>query len=58
MRKTVLRVSAVALLLLLVGAASALALRLQEGNIVVTTEGGFSPTTLPRHEFAPIQLHG
>lgn len=58
MRKTVLRASAVAAVLLLALAASALALRLQVGNIVVTTDGGFSPTTLPKHEFAPIKLHG
>ncbi|MEX2106958.1 MAG: hypothetical protein WD810_08680 [Solirubrobacterales bacterium] len=50
--------SAVTAVLLLVAAGSALALRLQVGNIVVTTDGGFSPTTLPKHEFAPIRLHG
>jgi hypothetical protein len=43
---------------LLVGAASAVALVLQAGNIVVTTDGGFTPTTLPKHTFAPIRLHG
>jgi hypothetical protein len=58
MRKTVLRVSAVAGVLLVAGAGTALALRLQVGNIVVTTDGGFSPTTLPKHELAPIRLHG
>ena len=58
MRKTVLRVSAVAGVLLLVTAGAALALRLQVGNIVVVTDGGFSPTTLPKHEFAPIKIHG
>ena len=58
MRKSVIRASAVAAVLLLVGAGSALALRLQVGNIVVTTDGGFSPTTLPKHRFAPIKLHG
>lgn len=58
MRKTVLRVSAVAAVLLLIAAGTALALRLQVGNIVVTTDGGFSPTTLPKHGFAPIELHG
>jgi hypothetical protein len=58
MRKTVLRASAVAAVLLLAVVGSALALRLQVGNIVVTTDGGVSPTTLPRHEFAPIRLHG
>ena len=36
----------------------AVALRLQIGNIVVTTDGGFSPTTLPKHKFAPITVHG
>lgn len=58
MRKTVLRASAVAAVLLLAAAGTALALRLQVGNIVVTTDGGFSPTTLPKHGFAPIKLHG
>jgi hypothetical protein len=58
MRKTVLRASAVAAVLLLAVAGTALALRLQVGNIIVTTDGGFSPTTLPKHKFAPIKLHG
>ncbi len=58
MRKTVLRASAVAAVLLLALAGTALALRLQVGNIVVTTDGGFSPTTLPKHKLAPIKLHG
>jgi hypothetical protein len=44
--------------ILLVGAGSALALRLQIGNIVVVTDGGFTPTTLPKHKFAPIKLQG
>jgi hypothetical protein len=48
----------VAAVLLLALAGTALALRLQVGNIVVTTDGGFSPTTLPKHKFAPIKLHG
>jgi hypothetical protein len=39
-------------------AASASALRLQAGNIVVETDGGFTPTTLPKHKLAPIQIHG
>jgi hypothetical protein len=42
----------------LVFAGSALALTLTAGNIVVHTDGGFTPTKLPRHEFAPIRLHG
>ena len=39
-------------------AAVATALRLQIGNIVVEAEGGFSPRALPKHENAPITLHG
>jgi hypothetical protein len=58
MQKTVLRASAIAAALLLITAGTALALRLTVGNIVVTADGGFSPTTLPKHEFAPIKLHG
>jgi hypothetical protein len=28
------------------------------GDIILTAEGGFSPTRLPKHENAPISLHG
>jgi hypothetical protein len=58
MRKTVLRTFAVLAVLALVGAGSAYALRLQVGNVVIVTDGGFSPTTLPKHELAPIEVHG
>jgi hypothetical protein len=58
MRKTVLRTFALLIVVALVVAASASAIRLQAGNITVVAEGGFSPTTLPKHEFAPIKLHG
>jgi hypothetical protein len=58
MRKTVLRTFAGVFVLALVAAASASALHLQVGNIVVDTDGGFSPTTLPKHKLAPIKLHG
>ncbi len=58
MRKNVLRTLAIAAALLLTVGGSAYALRLQVGNIIVVTEGGFSPTTLPKHKFAPIKLHG
>lgn len=58
MRKTLLRASLIVALASLVAAGSALALRLQAGNIVVTTDGGFTPTTLPKRHFAPIKLHG
>ncbi|HEX8752980.1 MAG TPA: hypothetical protein VF731_06135 [Solirubrobacterales bacterium] len=43
---------------LLLCAATALALVLRAGNVVVTTDGGFTPTTLPKDHFAPIRLHG
>ena len=40
------------------GAASASALHLQVGDIIIDAEGGFAPQALPRHEDAPITLHG
>ena len=58
MRKSLLRVLAAVVVVALVGAGSALALRLEIGNIVVVTDGGFSPTTLPKKGFAPIKLQG
>ena len=58
MRKTVLRALAVTGVLALVLAGSAYALRIQVGNIIVTGDGNFSPKALPKHEFAPIRLHG
>lgn len=57
-RKTLLRVKVLAVLLLLVTVASAAAIRLIAGNLVVTADGGFTPTTLPKKGFAPIKLHG
>ena len=58
MRKTLLRVHVLAGAALLVAAASAAAIVLHASNLVITTDGGFSPTTLPKHGFAPIKLHG
>lgn len=58
MRKSVLRGGAVAAAGVLVLAGTALALRLQAGNIVVVTDGGVRPTKLPKNRFAPIELHG
>jgi hypothetical protein len=58
MPKTVLRVGVLSALGLLVLAATALAIRLQVGNVIVTADGGFSPTTLPKDHFAPIKLYG
>jgi hypothetical protein len=57
-RKTLLRVHVIGVLGLLVVAGSALAIKLEGGNLVVNTDGGFTPTTLPKKGFAPIKLHG
>jgi hypothetical protein len=43
---------------LLVTAGSALGIRLHAGSLVVNADGGFTPTTLPKHGYAPIRLHG
>lgn len=58
MRKTLLRVHVLAGVVLLVAAASAAAIVLHASNLVITTDGGFTPTTLPKHGYAPIKLHG
>lgn len=58
MRKILLRVHVLAVALLLIAAGSALAIKLTAGNIVVTTDGGFTPTTLPKKGYAPIKLQG
>ena len=57
MRKKTLIAAALALAVL-VTAASAYALKLTAGQIIVNAEGGFAPTALPKHENAPITLHG
>jgi hypothetical protein len=44
--------------LLLVVAGSAVAIKLEAANLVITTDGGFTPTTLPKKGYAPIKLHG
>jgi hypothetical protein len=38
--------------------ASASALELRAGEIIINADGGFAPKALPRHEDAPITLHG
>lgn len=58
MRKKLLRVLVGTGALALALAAVAQAVRFEAGNIVVIADGGFSPTTLPRHSYAPIKLHG
>jgi hypothetical protein len=42
----------------LLGAGAADALKLRIGNIIISGDGGFAPTTLPKHENAPIKLFG
>jgi hypothetical protein len=58
MRKTLLRVKVLAMVVLLAAVATAAAIRLEASNLIVTTDGGFTPTTLPKKGFAPIKLHG
>jgi hypothetical protein len=43
---------------LLATAATATALKVRVGDLVLNADGGFSPTALPKHEDAPITLHG
>jgi hypothetical protein len=57
-RKTLLRVNLVAAAVVLVAAGSAAAIVLRASNLVITTDGGFTPTTLPKKGYAPIKLHG
>lgn len=58
MRKTVLRASVVAAVLVLAAAGTALAVRLQAGNVIVIADGGPTPTKLPKGHLVPIKLHG
>jgi hypothetical protein len=39
-------------------AASASGIRLRAGDIIIYADGGFAPTRLPKHEDAPITIHG
>ena len=39
-------------------AAVASGLTVRAGELILTADGGFTPTTLPRHEDAPITIHG
>lgn len=57
-RKTLLRVLVALGLVALVGAGAAQAIKLRIGNIIITGDGGFTPTKLPKHENAPIKLYG
>jgi hypothetical protein len=56
-RRKFLIVGLAALAVLAIGS-SAEAIKLRAGNIIITADGGFTPTKLPRHENAPITIHG
>jgi hypothetical protein len=58
MRKTLSRTLLLAAAGALVVAAMAQAITLRVGEIVINADGGFSPTTLPKQENAPIKLYG
>lgn len=58
MRKIWLRAPVLALVTVLVIAGSAAAIVLRAGNLKITTDGGFTPTTLPKKGFAPIKVYG
>lgn len=44
--------------LVLAIAAGASAIVIQVGDVILNADGGFTPTTLPRHTDAPITIHG
>lgn len=48
----------IAALVLLVAASSAQGLEIRAGDLIVNGDGGFSPTTLPKFQDAPITIHG
>ena len=58
MRKNVLRTGVLAVIGVLAMTGVAAAIVLRAGSLEVVGEGGFTPTTLPKHETAPITLHG
>jgi hypothetical protein len=58
MRKALLRTFLLLAVTALAWTTVAQAITLRVGDIVIVGDGGFSPTTLPKNENAPIQLHG
>jgi hypothetical protein len=58
MRKKTLISAALALTLIAALASAAYAVQLRAGDLLITAHGGFTPTALPKHENAPISLHG
>jgi hypothetical protein len=55
MRRKILIATALGLL---VAAGTASALEIRVGDIILNADGGFTPTALPKHEDAPITIHG
>jgi hypothetical protein len=58
MRKNVLRTAVLTVVAVLAMGGAALAVVFGDGPLTVEAEGGFTPTTLPKHKTAPITLHG
>ena len=58
MRKTLLRTLLLVAVAALAATTVAQAITLRVGEIVIVANGGFSPTSLPKNENAPIKLHG
>jgi hypothetical protein len=58
MTKKTLKTIVIALALGALVVASASALKLRAGNILVTADGGFTPKSLPKKVNAPITVHG
>jgi hypothetical protein len=58
MKRKTLVAGALGLLLLLTASAGVYALTIRVGDIVLTADGGFAPTALPKHHDAPITIYG
>jgi hypothetical protein len=58
MRKNVLRTGVLTVIAVSVMGGVAAAVVLRAGSLEVVAEGGFTPTTLPKHETAPLTLSG
>lgn len=58
MRRIVLCAAIGLIVVAMAAVGSAQAIELRVGKIVIITDGGFTPTTLPKRENAPIKLYG
>jgi len=58
MRKTLLRLMVPVCIVAMLATGAAEAITLRVGNIVITGDGGFKPTSLPKTKNAPIKLYG